>query len=161
MKTKEKKKVDETVPDVAPGDYVCIKDWVFKDVRMMPITLYHAGWPNKFQVMEKGESNGEIALRVDPCCGWMEDHRTGKPLCEGHPAKFFERLDDEPDRRPGENDRYTSFEVPWGKVLSAQYLEDPISPTLVLRFGSGRRPFAVSGLIAKELAARAREFGYL
>jgi hypothetical protein len=157
-----RKPKDETPADVVPGEFVGVKDWVVRgnEVRMTPLTLLKIGWPNKFQVLETYEKNGKPALRLDPCCGWMKKPGTEVNACEGHPAGLFVKNADA-ERIKSKDDRYSSLEVPWGEVLSLEYLEDEKMPAIVLRLAGGKRPFAVSGPIARDLHQRAKEFGLI
>lgn len=163
-KPKSKKQNDQTPADVVAGEFVGIKEWVIQgnEVRMTPITLCKIGWPNKFQVLETYEKDGKPALRLDPCCGWMLNpkSKTLENACEGHPSGLFVKVADA-ERTKSKDDRYSSLDVPWGEVLSLEYLEDDKMPALVLRLAGGKRPFAVSGPIARDLHQRAKEFGLI
>lgn len=166
---------DESIPDVRADDEVAIKPWCFlpDGVRMTPIMLHKIGWPNRFRVLDVKDHNGIRSLVLDPCCKWMEDHENGNFRCEMHPAAYFSKIDapteqtspqeqaDDSNRVPNQEDRYTSFDVPWGEVIRVEYLEDDRVPALTVRFGKGRRPFSVSGEIARILKERAVELGFL
>lgn len=163
---------DESLPDVSPGDFVAFKDWAPSVVRMTPITLYKVGWPNKFRVVDAIKIHGVPALLLDPCCEWMENHDNHVPLCCGHPAKYFTKLEEEPaegaaaeaeggSREPRPGDRYMSLDIPWGKVVSVEYLDDEKKPVVNIRFGGGLRPLTLSGALARIVRDMAKEHNVL
>jgi len=165
---------DITIPDVEPDDEVAIKPWCFEPdgARMTPIVLYKDGWPNRFRVLDVQDYKGQRCLKLDPCCNWMEDHQNGNFRCEWHPAMCFSKIEpvepkaevaesEEEARVPKPEDRYTSVDTPWGEVLKVEFLDDDKVPVIKLRFANGRRPFSVSGEVARFMKERATELGFL
>jgi len=157
----EKPARDETPADVVPGEYVSIKDWVFEDGwKMTAIDLVKIGWPNKFKVCDVSEEKGKPFLSLDPCCDWMVKPGTDEIRCRRHPASMFFKLAGM-DRTPAAEDRYASFDIPWGNVLGVEFLDDEKMPVINLRLAGGRKPFSLSGPLARDLRDRAKEFGLL
>jgi hypothetical protein len=82
-------------PEFKVGGFVAVTAEAVAKAAMTPVSLLKVGWPNKFLVLEiyEDEKRGGKLVRLDPCCGWMQDLiKEGDHACEAHPAKYFTPL---------------------------------------------------------------------
>jgi hypothetical protein len=151
----------DALPGVEPGHFVRLRDRALIDMpKMTPVKLFKLGWPNKFMVLDVGRDpkTGEQALKLDPCCDWMEDpDGRKKNLCGGHLAHCFEIY---PDPKPrGAEDRYFGVNVAGNDLLSVEYVNGGAEESLMVRF-AGQKPFSISGSAARTLARYLQERGF-
>lgn len=110
----------------ADGDVVAITQAALRIGRlalMTPRVLYGIGHPNEFVVLDVFETESDgVCLALWPCCHRFKDRKTGKKICPGHPAVYFEKVGS--IRSPKKGDKSSSLVLPFlGEVLGFDYEE--------------------------------------
>lgn len=144
------------------GDVVALTQQALRTSRlstMSPRMLHGIGWPNFFVVLHTFETEGDgPCVTLFPCCLTLVDRRTNKHRCTGHPATFFEKVDQ--TRVPRKGDRQSAVHVPFfGKIVDVAYEDDPDNPQIKTQ--AGPFEFLFTGGFAKLLksAFDRSEFG--
>jgi hypothetical protein len=156
--------VPESAPPAAEfreGDVVALTKKALRMGRlsMSPTVLYSDGWPNAFVVTHTFETAKDgRCISLYPCCLYMINHKTGKPLCTGHSEIFFERVD--LLRMPQKGDRQASIKLPMlGEIAGMEYEDDEHNPKLTARVAG--LSLVLGGQLAKLVKEGAEKLGYI
>ncbi len=141
---------------ITNGKVECSEDRVSngKIEGMMPRILYALGHPNKFLVLHTFEHKDQgLCLTLYPCCtikpheGFVDRSSNNKPRCEGHPAIYFEKVDQ--TRVPRKGDKSSSAHlpfIPW-EIAGLHWEEDENNPSLTLNLAG--KSIQTTGPLAK------------
>jgi len=142
---------------IQPGDYVKIKPSEIDSVEMSPKSLFGIGYPNEFLVLATFEHKGVRCVTLEECCEKLRNRASGQFLCDGHHEKYFEKTEPIEHRRSDQR-RFVALEA-FGMRASIEYLDG--HKKLLLKTPWTPDGISLSGGVAKDIAAAARELGLL
>ena len=160
----QERQAEDLVSDLEKGEIVEIKPEYLKKRHkkgtFTPADLVGIGWPNRFQILQTGETpDGKPTLSLDPCCLWMVDKTEKKDfLCGSHHTERFQAVR-EPRKDPSSSDNLT-VRTALGKLFQVDYSDDKDEPCLEIQVGEGD-PLKLGGKMAKLIGEKFRNAGLL